>query len=206
MIHYSCFMQTQTQLPKTKRGQQRRRDLLAAAEDVFSEKGFMSASIADITRRAGTAQGTFYIYFESKDQLFREVMLELGRQIRFNAREATKGAKDRIDAEVIGLEAYLRFVTRRPSIYRIVQQCSVVDPETWRVFYSVFADAFEANFREAEKQGEVSPGDAEVRSWIMIALATTLGEQVSVGGKAGEIDRIMREVEALLRRGISPLS
>jgi AcrR family transcriptional regulator len=199
-------METQIQLPKTKRGQQRRRDLLAAAEDVFSEKGFMSASIADITRRAGTAQGTFYIYFESKEQLFREVVLELSRQIRFNAREATKGVKGRIEAEIVGLESYLRYVTRRPSIYRIVQQCSVVDPEAWRVFYSAFADAFEANFREAEQRGEVSPGDAEVRAWVMIALATTLGEQVSVGGKAGEIDRIMREVEALLRRGISPLS
>ena len=199
-------MEAQTQLPKTKRGQQRRRDLLVAAEEVFSEKGFMSASIADITRRAGTAQGTFYIYFEGKERLFREVVLELGRQIRFNAREATTGAKSRIDAEVSGLEAYLRFVARRPSIYRIVQQCSVVDPEAWRAFYSVFADAFEANFREAEKRGDVSPGDAEVRAWIMIALATTLGEQVSVGGKAGEIDRIMREVEAFLRRGISPLS
>ena len=199
-------METQTQLPKTKRGQQRRRDLLVAAEEVFSEKGFMSASIADITRRAGTAQGTFYIYFESKQQLFREVMRELGRQIRFNAREATTGAKNRIDAEVSGLEAYLRYVTRRPSVYRIVQQCSVVDPEAWRDFYSAFADAFKANLQDAEKRGEVSPGDAEVRAWVMIALATTLGEQVSVGDKAGEIDRIMREVEAILRRGISPLS
>jgi len=206
MIHYSCSMETQTQLPKTKRGQKRRRDLLVAAEDVFSEKGFMSASIADITRRAGTAQGTFYIYFESKEQLFREVVLELGRQIRFNAREATKGAKNRIEAEIIGLEAYLRFVSRRPSIDRIMRQCSVVDREAWRAFYIAFEDAFEANLRDAEKNGEVSPGDAEVRAWIMIALATTLGEQVSVWGKAGEIDRIMREVEAILRRGISPLS
>jgi AcrR family transcriptional regulator len=206
MSQYSCFMETQTQLPKTKRGQKRRRDLLRAAEDVFSEKGFMSASIADITRQAGAAQGTFYIYFESKEQLFREVMLELGRQIRSNAREATRDAKNRIDAEVSGLEAYLRFVTERPSIYRIVQQCSVVDPDAWRDFYSAFADAFETNLKDAEKRGEVSPGDAEVRAWVMIALATTLGEQVSVGGKAGEIDRMMREVEAILRRGISPVS
>jgi AcrR family transcriptional regulator len=199
-------MDAQVRLPKTRRGRQRRAQLLEAAEDVFSEKGFMAASIADITRRAGTAQGTFYIYFESKEQLFREVVLELGRQIRFNGREATSGVKTRIEAEIAGLEAYLRFVTRRPSIYRIVQQCSVVDPETWRAFYSVFSDAFEANFSEAEKRGEVSPGDAEVRGWVMIALATTLGEQVSFGGKAGEIDRIMREVEAILRRGLSPVS
>jgi len=199
-------MKTQVQVPKTRRGEQRRAQILAAAEDVFSEKGFMTASIADITRRAGTAQGTFYIYFESKDQLFREVMLELGQQIRFNAREASRGAKDWIDAEVVGLEAYLRFVAKRPSVYRIAQQCSTVDPEAWRAFYSAFADAFEANLREAEKKGEVSPGDAEVRAWIMIALASTLGERVSDWGQEGEIDRIMREVEAVLRRGVSPLS
>jgi len=199
-------MKTAIQPPKTKRGRERRAQILEAAEQVFSEKGFMAASIADITQRAGAAQGTFYIYFESKEQLFREVVLELGRQIRFNAREATKEAKDWIEAQVIGLESYLRFVTRRRSIYRIIQQCSVVDRDAWRQFYTAFAEAIEANLRKAEAKGEVSPGDPEVRTWVLIALATTLGEQVSDWGKAGEIDRIMHEAEAILRRGLAPAS
>lgn len=197
-------MTTDPQTPKTRRGQLRRAQLLEAAEQVFSEKGFMAASIADITQRAGAAQGTFYIYFESKEQLFREVVLTLGREIRFNAREASKDAANWMEAEVLGIEAYLRFVTRRPSIYRIVQQCSVVDREAWRAFYAAFAEAIEARLREAEARGEVSPGDAEVRTWILIALATTLGEQVSDWGKADEIDRLMREAEAFLRHGLSP--
>lgn len=197
-------MNIESTLPKTRRGRQRREQILAAAEEVFSEKGFAAASIADITRRAGTAQGNFYLYFESKEALFRELVLELGRQIRFNSREATKEARNRIEAELDGLEAYLRLAARRPSIYRIVQQCSTVDREAWQAFYSAFADAIEANLRDAESRGEVSRGDAEVRAWVMIALATTLGEQVCDWGKAGEIDRIMREVEAILLHGISP--
>ena len=46
---------------------ERRAKILAAAEQVIGEKGFNAASIADITRKAETALGTFYIYFSSKE-------------------------------------------------------------------------------------------------------------------------------------------
>jgi hypothetical protein len=54
--------------PVTVRGEQTRRRLLEAAEEVFGELGFRRASIAEIVRRAGVAQGTFYLYFDSKEE------------------------------------------------------------------------------------------------------------------------------------------
>ena len=68
--------------PKTKRGAARREALLRAAEAVIGEQGFAASSIADITRRAETALGTFYIYFSSKEEVFRELVLEMGRLTR----------------------------------------------------------------------------------------------------------------------------
>ena len=53
-------------LPATSRGQRTRNKLLDAAEQVFGEQGYEKASIVEITRTAGVAQGTFYVYFESK--------------------------------------------------------------------------------------------------------------------------------------------
>ncbi len=60
----------------------RREQLLLAARTVFAEKGYEGATVGDIVRAAGVAQGTFYLYFPSKRavlvtlaQDFREAML-----------------------------------------------------------------------------------------------------------------------------------
>jgi AcrR family transcriptional regulator len=53
---------------------QRRQQLLDAATWVFARKGFRNASISDIIARAGVARGTFYLYFKSKDDVFRLVV------------------------------------------------------------------------------------------------------------------------------------
>jgi AcrR family transcriptional regulator len=53
---------------------ERRRELLAAARDVFVEKGFSAASVDDIVARAGVARGTFYLYFQDKRSIFEALV------------------------------------------------------------------------------------------------------------------------------------
>lgn len=45
-----------------------------AAVKVFSHKGYRRASITDIIATAGVARGTFYLYFESKEEVFRAIV------------------------------------------------------------------------------------------------------------------------------------
>src|SRR5205809_5666355 len=47
----------------------KREAILRAAIDVFAERGFFNAQVADVARAAGVAAGTVYLYFESKDDL-----------------------------------------------------------------------------------------------------------------------------------------
>ena len=54
--------------------EERRQQILGCARDVFSEKGYHGASIADIIARAGVARGTFYLYFKSKRDVFDELL------------------------------------------------------------------------------------------------------------------------------------
>ncbi len=50
--------------------------MLDAAKQVFEENGFLEARISDIAERAGLSHGSFYHYFESKEEIFREVAKE----------------------------------------------------------------------------------------------------------------------------------
>ena len=57
-----------------RRSEDRPREICAAALDVFAEKGFAAAKLDEIARVAGVSKGTLYLYFDSKEDLFRAVV------------------------------------------------------------------------------------------------------------------------------------
>jgi AcrR family transcriptional regulator len=59
---------------RTPRGQARRSQLVRAAQAIFERDGFLDARIADITAQASTATGSFYTYFQSKEEIFLAVV------------------------------------------------------------------------------------------------------------------------------------
>jgi AcrR family transcriptional regulator len=60
-------------VPRSKKGARTRTRLMDAAKTVFERDGFLDARIVDIAETAGLAAGSFYHYFDSKEQIFREV-------------------------------------------------------------------------------------------------------------------------------------
>lgn len=92
--------------PATARGERTRRRILDAAETVFGELGYYEASVSEITRQAGVAQGTFYIYFHSKREIFVELVEDLGARLRAATRTAMADVPDRLEAERRGFIAF----------------------------------------------------------------------------------------------------
>lgn len=69
-------------LPATARGRRRRQSLLDAAREVFARDGFANARIADIADTANAAHGSFYTYFDSKEEIFVALLRELEDELR----------------------------------------------------------------------------------------------------------------------------
>ncbi|CAG7630826.1 TetR/AcrR family transcriptional regulator [Paenibacillus allorhizosphaerae] len=53
--------------------EEKKEKIIASALKLFEEKGYHSTKVSDIVKDAGMAQGTFYLYFKSKEDLFRSV-------------------------------------------------------------------------------------------------------------------------------------
>lgn len=53
--------------------EERRTEIIEAARVLFAEKGYEATSVSDIVKRVGVAQGTFYWYFKSKEDIFHEI-------------------------------------------------------------------------------------------------------------------------------------
>lgn len=157
------------------RGEATRQRLMAAAEEVFAERGYYRTSVSEITRRAGVAQGTFYLYFESKDEIFRELVRQLGRELRRATREAMAGAPDRLTAERRGFEAFFNFARHHRGAYRVLYEAEVVDREVFEEYYRTLAEGYSRGLREAMAKGEVREGDPECMAYCLMGIGHIMG-------------------------------
>ena len=60
----------------SRRKQARPAEIVAAAFELFAERGFAATQLDDVAARAGVSKGTLYLYFESKEELFKAVVRE----------------------------------------------------------------------------------------------------------------------------------
>lgn len=199
-------MSEPAQKPRTRRGQETRAALLRAAEEVIGAKGYAASAITDITRAAGIAQGTFYIYFDSKEHVFRELVLEMGRLTRKTLSDAVADAPDRLTAERLGLRAFLEIAATRPTLYNVVLEARFVDPASYDAYFQAFAHNYSRNLLAAAAEGTIRPGDAEIRAWALMGMAVTLGERygLSRAHDGDARDRVVAEVFDMIERGLMP--
>lgn len=156
--------------PVTPRGEATRRRILDAAEEVFGEMGYYEASVAEITRRAGVAQGTFYIYFHSKRETFVELVEDIGERLRTATSAAIQDTTDRIEAERKGFEAFFRFVYAHRRIYRIVEEADRVAPDAAREYYRRISVGYERGLAAAMNAGQVRPGSVEGLAYALMGI------------------------------------
>lgn len=90
----------------SKRPEERRQELVDAAQALFSEQGVEATSVGQIVRRVGVAQGLYYYYFRSKEEMVEAVADRLiGRFEQRLDRElaaAGQGFRRRLDALLTG--------------------------------------------------------------------------------------------------------
>jgi AcrR family transcriptional regulator len=157
--------------PVTARGEATRRRILDAAETVFGEQGYYEASVSEITRRAGVAQGTFYLYFPGKRDIFVELVDDLGRRLRSATSAAIADATDRLEIERRGYEAFFDFVAAHWRVYSIVQEAERVAPEAAQSYYHHIADGYRRGLEQAMRDGSINVLDAEATAYVLMGIA-----------------------------------
>lgn len=188
--------------PRTARGRQTLRKLLDAAAKEFGEKGFHEASISGITRRAGTALGSFYTYYDSKDAIFRALVKDMSEQVASHARAAVEPETAAFEIERAALHAFLEFAHDNKEIYRIVDEAEFVDPASFRAHYETTAARMLERLKRGEQSGEMREGLEEAHAWAIMGMNVFLGLRYSVWSDKTDPDRIARLANALLREGI----
>ena len=153
---------------RTAKAAARRDAILEAALDEFSAKGFASARLDDVAKRAGIAKGTIYLYFADKESLFQELIrakmvpvvgsLELAFATGLPLRTIVEEAVEIFVREVFG--------TRRKQVIRLMISEGPRFPALAEFYYrevlSRLLKALRGMLRQAHERGEL-PSDALVR-------------------------------------------
>jgi AcrR family transcriptional regulator len=122
---------TEKSPPTTPRGHATRAALVRSARGVFERDGFLEARIADITDEAGTATGSFYSYFESKEKIFEAVAEELNEEMHNPpSLDALHGDDDGLVARVnTSHREYLRAYKRNARLMRVVEEVTNINDD-----------------------------------------------------------------------------
>src|SRR5688572_1384280 len=151
-------------------------EIVEAALSVFAEKGFAAAKLEDIARRAGVSKGAIYLYFETKEDVFRAVV---GQAIAPNV-----GAVKAMAAAHPGpLADLLRSVTTHIAavvshtplggVLKMVVGEARNFPEIARVWHDELVSqalgAMAEAIAAAQARGEVKPGDPRIYALQLIS-------------------------------------
>ncbi|MBX3560369.1 MAG: TetR/AcrR family transcriptional regulator [Sphingomonas sp.] len=188
--------------PRTERGRRTVRKLLEAAAREFGERGYHEAAITGITARAGVALGTFYTYFESKEELFRALVRDMSNATRSHVAEAVAGAPDRLAAERLGLAAFIAFTRQHPELYRIIEEAQFVAEDAYRAHYRSFVEGYREGLAAASERGEIVEGPDELRAWALIGMSVFLGMRYAIWDKSEDPAEIADRAIDLVAEGL----
>ncbi|HTR73945.1 MAG TPA: TetR/AcrR family transcriptional regulator [Solirubrobacterales bacterium] len=158
--------------PTTARGRATRQKILQAAEQCFAEYGYAEASIAEMVRRSGVAQGSFYNYFESKAAIFAELIRTLQRQMTDATRQGAERAQggSRVEAEVEGTKGFLEWLVEHRDLHRLLHLIDEADPSLAVEFFGGFAKGYAEALAEAMDEGEVQRIDPELLAFALMGM------------------------------------
>jgi AcrR family transcriptional regulator len=193
--------------PRTARGEKTMRKILDAAMHEFGERGFSDASIVGITSRAKVALGTFYTYFDSKEEVFRALVRDMSDQVKTTVAPMLTGEGDAIERERRALIALLGLIASRKQVYRIIDEAEFVYPEGYERHYAGAAERIAARLRAAADKNEIrretSPFAEEILSWAIMGANVFVGLRFAVWETA-DAEEVAGVVSRLVRHGLEP--
>jgi AcrR family transcriptional regulator len=195
--------------PLSQRRRKRAGDILAAAREIFLEKGFEHTAVSEIAARVGVVEGSVFGYFPTKRDLLHAVLDELYEPLIHDVGEGY--------ARLHGLRARLRFIVWRhvrvyvetPGLARLVLHEIRTGPEATssglRAMHKRYTRFVRLAVDDAVKAGELdAAADADLLRAMLYGGLEHLLWPVLYGGRTVDVDAVADRYTDLLLQGLAP--
>lgn len=189
--------------------------LLTAAVDVFAAKGYTATRVSDIVRRAGVAQGTFYLYFKSKQAIFEHLIDACFSRLladtlgAYSLREVSRPEEVIEQTRILWRTVLQQCRADRELVSLALREASAAGPELvarLQANYQVVIDGLAAYIEVAVARGLFRPVDPQLAGWAIVGMleraihyAVFVAEQADLDHLVGDLVRL--ELAGLLLNG-----
>lgn len=184
-----------------------RQRIIESAARIIGDRGYAEASIARIVEEVGISQGTFYRYFDTRQDLFDVVLPTYAeRMLEF--------IQQHVDVDAVGLEremqrmtAFLDFVGDHPWFARIVDEANVQAPAGNAAYFDRVVNGYVRTLVRAVERGEIQGYEPDELEGIAIALLAARNYYAKVYlsgmGRVGESrSSVLKGYRAFIERAL----
>ena len=193
-IDFSCLDVDPEQIVENFDEADTRTKLILSGRQLISEYGFYKVNIFEITRNAGFSVGTFYIHFESKEELFSEIIKYLGKQLRYFISSNLDKKLGRLEQELQGWAIFLNYFRTHKQNYELVREAEFVVRNTAEEYY----DRIEKGYSFDKTITE----DSALMKNFLMGISHFLGIEVLFGGNVKCSNGLLKEIAVPLCNGV----
>jgi AcrR family transcriptional regulator len=193
-----------TNAPRSRRGAETRARLIEAAKTVFEDKGFHEARVSDIAERAGLSHGSFYHYFESKEDIFREVAAATDHALSEGMDFILDPASSATPRERLtkALRAHFEAYRKEARIMSVIEQVSRYDEQVhalWTMLNKQHTKDVVSSIIALQRRGLADPElDPDIAAAALGAMTWRFAEQWLVQGSPEcDFDRGVEQITKL---------
>lgn len=163
----------------TPRGEERRRQLLTFAANRFAENGYHPTSVAELVAGVGVGKGVFYWYFDTKEQLFLELLRDAQRDLRRARRAAIGGEPSPVRRIELAIRASMRWWADHRELVNLFQFAATDErfaPALRRGQERAVTETAR-HLSEAMAAGSLPPGDADLLAQAVLGATAHLASE-----------------------------
>jgi AcrR family transcriptional regulator len=148
----------------TRRGSERRAQLLEAASRLFSEQGYHGTTVGDVCDTLGVGKGVFYWYFESKEALFSELLQESLLELRRAQQVAIENIEDPVQRIEEGIRASIAFFRGNPGFLELIRTAARYEEFSAFVHrgQEIVVGDTASHIKDGMSKGSIRHGDPEL--------------------------------------------
>jgi AcrR family transcriptional regulator len=179
----------------TPRGEQRRNELLAYATERFATNGYHPTSVAELVDGLGVGKGVFYWYFESKEDLFLEILRSGERELRRVQLEAMGDETDPLRRMERAIRASMEWWSTHRELYVLIEfaRTEASFAPGVRKGERVALQDTQRLVKEAMESGAIADGNATVVAQAVLGVSSVLA-RTQVLGRSRPADEVAAEV------------